>query len=99
MDSESSLRRRRWLDYLVIALATLVVWGHSYQFPFAWDDRPFIIDDASIRSWQQLPAMLFSRDAQSSLPDKFPLCRPVCTIACAFFNQIGFRWHDVSGSE
>jgi protein O-mannosyl-transferase len=82
-------RERRWLDCLLIAFATLAVWGHTIQFQFAWDDRQFIVENESIRSWEQLPAMLSRRGGQSSLPEHFCLYRPVRTVAYAVLNQIG----------
>ena len=79
----------RWVVYLVIALATLSVWGHTVRFEFTWDDRQFIEENTSIRSWAQLPAMLTRREGQSSLPEHFCLYRPVRTVAYALLNTAG----------
>jgi tetratricopeptide (TPR) repeat protein len=89
MERSESNRKRPWLGYLLVAVATATVWGHTIQFQFTWDDRPFIVYNESIRSWRNLPAMLLRRDAQSSVPEKFCLYRPVRTVAYAFLNQIG----------
>jgi hypothetical protein len=90
MDPERSNQRRRWLDYLILALATLAVWGHSYQFQFAWDDRPFIFDNESIRSWQQLPAMLFRSRCSVITTGQVPSISSRCVQSPMHsFNQIG----------
>jgi hypothetical protein len=89
MERSELNRKRPWLEYAVIALATLALWGHTAQFQFAWDDRPCIIENQSIRSWKNFPEMLLSRKGQTSLPKSFPLYRPVRTIAYAFLNQVG----------
>jgi len=74
------------MDYLLIALATAAVWAHTISFQFVWDDRQFIVENQSIRSLANLPAMLTRRDAQSSMPEHFALYRPVRTVAYALLN-------------
>lgn len=78
-----------WLDRALIVLAALAVWAHTISFEFVWDDLQFIVENQSIRSMENLPAMLSRRDAQSSLPDHFILYRPVRTVAYAVFHLIG----------
>jgi hypothetical protein len=87
MDSARVNQTFRWIDHALIALAVLIVWGHTASFQFVWDDRLFIVENQSIRSLANLPEMLSRRDAQSSLPEHFILYRPVRTVAYALLHQ------------
>lgn len=76
----------RWFHFLLIAFATVCVWGQALSFQFVWDDRQFIVQNTAIRSGSMIPAILTRRDAQSSLPEHFALYRPVRTLAYTLLN-------------
>jgi protein O-mannosyl-transferase len=89
MESTRSNQAFRWIEYALIVLVTLAVWGHTLRFGFVWDDWRFIVENQSIQSFNGLPAMLGSLEGQSSLPEKFCLYRPVRTVAWAVLVQLG----------
>lgn len=80
---------RSLLPYLAIVLASVVVWGHSLGFQFVWDDRQFIQELESIRSFKNVPAMFYRLDAQSSYPEGFKLFRPLRTVHYALLYWVG----------
>src|SRR3954468_4581812 len=65
----SGVSRKRWLCYLLIGFVVLLVWGHTVTFQFVWDDEWFIRDHKTIQSLKNVPAMFYSLEAQSSLPE------------------------------
>ena len=88
MKCADTLFSRSWAPYLLIGLATALVWGHSLAFQFVWDDRQFIQELESIRSLKNVPAMFSSLDAQSSFPEGFKLFRPLRTVHYALLYQL-----------
>jgi tetratricopeptide (TPR) repeat protein len=79
----------RWFPYVLIGLATLLVWGQTVSFHFVWDDEYFIRDLQSIRSLRHVPEMFTRLDAQSSLPEGFVLFRPIRTVHYALLYWLG----------
>lgn len=80
---------KRWWPSLAIAAAVLLVWGHSVTFQFVWDDKYFIEDLQSIRSFSSVPEMFYSLEAQSSYPQGFVLFRPLRTLHYAVLFALG----------
>lgn len=78
-----------WSPYLLIVLATFLVWGQTVTFKFVWDDEYFIRDLQSIRSLRQVPEMFTRLDAQSTLPQGFVLFRPLRTLQYALLYWAG----------
>jgi hypothetical protein len=87
--------REQWLrvawPYALIVAAAAIVWGHTTRFQFVWDDRQFIQELESIRSFKSVPAMFYRLDAQSSYPEGFKLFRPLRTVHYAFNYWIGSK--------
>src|SRR5262245_25515200 len=79
---------RRRAPYVLIALLTALVWGHSVKFGFVWDDQQFIEDLRSIRSLENVPSMFCSLDAQASMGDAFKVFRPLRTVHYAILYQL-----------
>lgn len=77
------------MPFLVIGLATLLVWGHTVRFQFVWDDVFFIEKLTSIRSLANIPSMFTSLDAQSSYPEGFVLFRPLRTVHYTLLFGLG----------
>ncbi len=78
-----------WFCYLVIALATLAVWGKTVGYEFVWDDESFIVKNQSVYSLKNIPAMFCTRWAQSAEPEKSPLFRPLRTAQFAILRALG----------
>jgi hypothetical protein len=79
---------KRWSPLLLISVVTALVWGHTLNFGFVWDDRTFIQELESIRSLKSVPEMFYSLDAQSSRPKSFKLFRPLRTVHYALLYQL-----------
>ena len=75
--------------WLIIGLATLLVWGQTCSYQFVWDDTYFIEDLQSIRSLRHIPEMFVSLEAQSSYPEGFRLFRPLRTVHYAVLYFLG----------
>jgi protein O-mannosyl-transferase len=84
--AELLLKGRR--PYLLLALATLAVWGQTVRFGFVWDDNYFIRDLQSVRSLRHVPEMFYRLDAQSTVPDGFVLFRPIRTAHYALLHAL-----------
>lgn len=80
---------RRWTPYALLLAITALVWGHTVRFEFVWDDLDLIQHLESIRSFENLPSMFTSLEAQSAWPEGFKLFRPVRLVACAILYQLG----------
>jgi len=78
-----------WFPFLLLGLATIVVWGHTVKFAFVWDDKYFIKNLAVLRSWSRFPEIFYRLDAQSTLPQGFLLFRPVRTAIYALLYHLG----------
>jgi protein O-mannosyl-transferase len=81
----------KWPPYLLLGLATLLVWGHTVRFDFVWDDEYFIRDLPSVRSLRHVPEMFYRLDAQATLPDDFRVFRPVRTAHYALLHSLAGR--------
>jgi len=89
---DTSVRRlvsARGFPFLLLGLATLVVWGQTVQFAFVWDDKYFIKELPVLRSWSRFPEIFYRLDAQSTLPQGFLLFRPVRTAMYALLYHLG----------
>ncbi len=89
---DTSVRRlvsARWFPFLLLGLATLVVWGQTARFAFVWDDKYFIKELPVLRSWARFPEIFYRLDAQSTLPQGFLLFRPVRTAMYALLYHLG----------
>ena len=73
----------------IIVLLAVLVWGQTVRFGFAWDDRYFIMENTGLRSLQNIPAMFYSRIAESSHPHDYPNFRPVRNVVYAVLFQLG----------
>jgi len=73
----------------VIVLLAALVWGGTVKYDFAWDDHYFIVENQSIRSLKNVPAMFCSRMAEASNAKDFPSFRPVRNVAYALLFQSG----------
>jgi tetratricopeptide (TPR) repeat protein len=80
--------RAAW-PFVLLGLATAMIWGHTVRFEFVWDDRQFIQELSSIRSLQNVPEMFWSLEAQSSYPEGFKLFRPLRTAHYALLFALG----------
>lgn len=89
MERTQPSAQHHWWPYAALLLLGALVWGHTLQFQFVWDDRQFIAENESLRSWSGLPAVLGTRAGQSSLPEHFCLYRPVRTVAYAALFALG----------
>jgi hypothetical protein len=76
----------KWPPYLLLAMATLLVWGHTIRFDFVWDDEFFILDLQSVRSLRHIPEMFYRLDAQATLPGDFKVFRPIRTAHYALLH-------------
>ncbi len=75
--------------YTIIAVVTFLVWGQTIGYDFVWDDHLFITRNNSVYSLKNIPAMFYSLDAQSAMPDLCKLFRPLRTVLYAVFHALG----------
>jgi protein O-mannosyl-transferase len=68
---------RVWPCYLLVGLLTLLVWGPTVGYDFVWDDHLLVLENPSIRSLKNIPAMFVSLAMQSG--ELAPSYRPVRT--------------------
>jgi protein O-mannosyl-transferase len=80
----------KWPPFLLLGLATLLVWGHTIRFDFVWDDAYFIRDLSSVRSLRHVPEMFYRLEAQAT-SDKFRIFRPIRTAHYALLHSITGR--------
>ncbi len=80
-------RQPGWPCYLLIALATLLVWGQSVGFDFVWDDHLLVLENPGIRSVKNIPRMFVSLAMQSG--ELAPSYRPVRTAWYALLYALG----------
>jgi hypothetical protein len=79
----------KWPPYLLLGLATLLVWGQTVTFSFVWDDEFFIWNLPSVRSLKHVPEMFYRPEAQASHPDDFRVFRPIRTAHYALLHFLG----------
>ena len=84
----SRLLSKKWAPFLLLAAATLLVWGHTVTFDFVWDDTFFIRDLPSVRSVKNIPKMFSSIEAQATDPYKFRVFRPIRTAHYALLHAL-----------
>jgi protein O-mannosyl-transferase len=72
----------------VIALLAVLVWGQTVNYGFVWDDHYFIMDNPGIRSLKNIPAMFYSKIAESTHPNDFPNFRPIRNVVYAVLFQL-----------
>jgi hypothetical protein len=84
-----ALLARKWTPFLIIAVATALVWGRSISFDFVWDDQQFIVENKSIRSLRNIPEMFYRIEAQASMPYDFRVFRPLRTAQYALLHFLG----------
>lgn len=77
---------KKWTPFLLLGIATLLVWGQTVTFGFVWDDDFFIRDLQSVRSLRNIPEMFYRLDAQATLPDEFRVFRPIRTAHYALLH-------------
>ncbi|MGD0812517.1 MAG: tetratricopeptide repeat protein [Verrucomicrobiota bacterium] len=80
---------RTWACCGLIWLFTILVWGNTVRFGFVWDDSVLVVQNTSIRSLKNLPAIFTSVKAQSA--EVVPSFRPVRTAFYALLQAIGGR--------
>ncbi|MEI9961418.1 MAG: tetratricopeptide repeat protein [Limisphaerales bacterium] len=80
---------KRWTPFLLLGIATLLIWGQTVTFSFVWDDDFFIRDLQSVRSLRNIPEMFYRLDAQATLPDEFKVFRPLRTAHYALLHFLG----------
>jgi tetratricopeptide (TPR) repeat protein len=80
---------RRWVPFLLVAVATAAVWGHTLGFEFVWDDLYFITELEAVRSLANIPGMFFELEAQATKPLVFQVFRPLRTAAYAVLHFLG----------
>lgn len=80
---------KRWPPFLLLGIATFLVWGHTVTFDFVWDDDFFIRDLPSVRSLKHVPEMFYRLDAQATLPNDFRVFRPIRTALYALLHFLG----------
>lgn len=80
---------RRWPPFLLLALATALVWGQTVKFDFVWDDNFFICDLPSVRSLKHIPEMFYQIEAQAVHPHDFVVFRPIRTAFYAVLCLLG----------
>lgn len=85
---KQALARKGW-PYLLLALATLAVWGHTLGFGFVYDDAFFIRDLASVRSLKNIPDMFWSLEAQAHRAQLSMVFRPLRTAHYALLYFLG----------
>lgn len=77
---------KKWPPFILLGMATLLVWGHTIMFNFVWDDEYFIRDLPSVRSLRYIPEMFYRLDAQATLPNDFKVFRPIRTAHYALLH-------------
>jgi hypothetical protein len=77
---------KKWPPFLLLVIATLLVWGQTVTFSFVWDDDYFIRDLPSVRSVRHIPEMFYRLDAQATLPEDFRVFRPIRTAHYALLH-------------
>ena len=77
---------QKWPPFLLLGIATLLVWGQTVTFGFVWDDDYFIRDLPSVRSVRHIPEMFYRLDAQATLPEDFRVFRPIRTAHYALLH-------------
>jgi hypothetical protein len=80
---------KKWPPFLLLGIATVLVWGHTVTFAFVWDDEFFIRDLASVRSLKHVPEMFYRLDAQATRPNDFRVFRPIRTAFYALLHFLG----------
>jgi hypothetical protein len=80
---------KKWPPFLLIAVATALVWGQTVKFEFVWDDNFFIRDLSSVRSLKHIPEMFYQLGAQATRPDDFVVFRPIRTAIYAVLCWLG----------
>ena len=76
-----------WFCYALIGLLTGLVWGATIRFGFVWDDSALVVQNPSIRSLKNLPAIFTSVKAQSA--EVAPSFRPMRTAFYALLYALG----------
>jgi hypothetical protein len=79
----------KWPPYLLLGIATLLVWGQTVTFKFVWDDEFFIWNLPSVRSLKHVPEMFYRLDAQAVHPNDFQVFRPIRTAVYALLHFLG----------
>jgi len=79
----------KWPPYLLLGLATLLVWGQTVMFDFVWDDEFFIWKLPSVRSLKHVPEMFYRPEAQATHPNDFRVFRPLRTAHYALLCFLG----------
>jgi hypothetical protein len=79
----------KWPPYLLLGLATMLVWGQTVSFSFVWDDEFFIWNLPSVRSLKHVPEMFYRSEAQAVHPDDFRVFRPIRTAYYALLHFLG----------
>ena len=74
------LLSKKWTPFVLLAVATFLVWGQTVRFGFVWDDEFFIRDLPSIRSLRHVPEMFYSLEVQAVQPHEFLIFRPVRNV-------------------
>lgn len=80
---------KKWPPFLLLAVATALVWGQTVKFNFVWDDNYFIRDLASVRSLKHVPEMFYQLGAQATRPEDFEVFRPIRTALYAVLCWLG----------
>lgn len=80
---------KRWLPFLLLALATALVWSQTVAFDFVWDDNFFIRDLPAVRSLTHIPEMFYQIEAQAVRPHDFLVFRPIRTALYAVLCFLG----------
>jgi tetratricopeptide (TPR) repeat protein len=80
---------RTWICCALIGVFTILVWGNTVRFGFVWDDTVLVVQNTSIRSLKNLPAIFTSVKAQSA--EVAPSFRPVRTVFYALLQAVGGR--------
>jgi Tetratricopeptide repeat len=80
---------KKWPPFLLLGMATVLVWGHTVTFDFVWDDEFFIRDLTSVRSLKHVPEMFYRPDAQATRPNDFRVFRPIRTASYALLHFLG----------
>jgi protein O-mannosyl-transferase len=79
----------KWPPYLLLGLATLLVWGQTVTFQFVWDDEFFIWNLPAVRSLKHVPEMFYRPEAQATHPNDFRVFRPIRTAHYALLCFLG----------
>jgi hypothetical protein len=84
----NKLLAKKWLPFLLLGIATLLVWGHTVTFDFVWDDTFYIRDLQSVRSLKNIPEMFYRVEAQAAGPFDFQVFRPIRTAHYALLHSL-----------